>query len=68
MNTTITITDRGGSGLPPLVNLDAGGADVASEWSDSALVARVMLQAAAYLFAQGQAVEFGPEVPRGVLK
>ena len=36
--------------------------------SDAAMVARVMLQSGAYLFAQGQPVEFGAEIPRDVLK
>lgn len=36
--------------------------------SDTALVARAMLSSAAYLFAQGQPVAFGPEVPKEALK
>lgn len=36
--------------------------------TDTAMVARAMLQAAAYLFAQGQPVQFGAEIPREVLK
>lgn len=36
--------------------------------SDTAMVARTMLGSAAYLFAQGQPVKFGPEVPLEVLK
>lgn len=44
---------------------------VASELTantDTAMVARAMLQAAAYLFAQGQPVQFGAEIPREVLR
>jgi hypothetical protein len=36
--------------------------------SDEAMVARTMLSSAAYLFAKGQPVEFGPEIPREVLR
>jgi hypothetical protein len=63
------------AGEPPMVRLSAqtdnhpnmvGG--VIKGPSDTALVGRAMLQAAAYLFAQGQPVAFGPEVPREVLK
>lgn len=36
--------------------------------TDAAMVARAMLQSAAYLFAQGQPVQFGPEIPREVLR
>jgi hypothetical protein len=36
--------------------------------SDTAMVARTMLGSAAYLFAQGQPVKFGPEVPLEVLR
>lgn len=49
----------------PVVRHD--GAPVTGD-TDVALVARVMLQAAAYLYAQGQPVQFGPEVPREVLR
>lgn len=55
----------GTSGEPPMVRLD--GAPVTAN-TDEALVARAMLQASAYLFAQGQAVQFGHEVPREVLQ
>lgn len=36
--------------------------------TDTAMVARAMLQAAAYLFAQGQPVRFADNIPREVLK
>lgn len=36
--------------------------------SDTAMVGRAMLQSAAYLFAQGQPVQFGPEVPLEALR
>lgn len=36
--------------------------------TDTGLVARAMLQSAAYLFAQGQPVSFGQEIPIEVLK
>jgi hypothetical protein len=55
----------GRAGEPPMVRLD--GAPVTTN-TDEALVARAMLQASAYLFAQGQAVQFGHEVPREVLR
>jgi hypothetical protein len=50
--------------------MDTEGEDInpAGAVSDEALVARTMLQAAAYLFAQGQPVEFGAEVSRDLLK
>lgn len=55
----------GHDGEPPMVR--HSGAPVDGD-TDAALVARVMLQAAAYLFAQGQPVQFGPEIPKGALK
>ncbi len=55
----------GSNGEPPMVRID--GAPVTSD-TDAAMVARTMLQSAAYLFAQGQPVQFGPEVPREVLR
>ena len=36
--------------------------------TDEAMVARTMLSSAAYLFAKGQPVDFGPEIPREVLR
>jgi len=36
--------------------------------TDEAMVARTMLSSAAFLFAKGQPVEFGPEIPREVLR
>lgn len=63
------------AGEPPMIRASAhtgGLANVASNAitgdSDTALVARAMLGSAAYLFAQGQPVKFGPEVPLEVLK
>ncbi len=63
------------AGEPPTVRASAhtgGMAHVASNAitgdTDTAMVARAMLGSAAYLFAQGQAVKFGPEVPLEVLK
>lgn len=70
----------GEAGKPPTVRASASkwedwgevvAADSASilmDNTDEAMVARAMLQSAAYLFAQGQPVEFGPEIPREVLK
>lgn len=55
----------GRDGEPPMVRHD--GAPVTAD-TDTAMVARAMLQAAAYLFAQGQAVRFGDEVPLEVLR
>ena len=55
----------GSNGEPPMVRID--GAPVTSD-TDAAMVARTMLQSAAYLFAQGQPGQFGPEVPREVLR
>ena len=71
MTTTITLDIvPGQAGNPPTVHASAPfGADAAiTANTDAALVARTMLQAAAYLFAQGQPVAFGPEIPREVLK
>jgi hypothetical protein len=63
------------SGEPPMVRASAhtgGMAHMAGNTimgdSNTAMVARAMLQSAAYLFAQGQPVKFGPEVPLEVLK
>jgi len=56
-----------GSGKPPQVRTISSGAKLLAN-TDEALVARAMLQAAAYLFAQGQTVEFGSEIPRDLLK
>ncbi len=42
--------------------------DKLSANTDPAMVARAMLQAAAYLFAQGQPVQFGREIPLEVLR
>lgn len=62
----ITLTILPGSpGVAPMVRHD--GASVLSD-SDAALVARVMLKSAAYLFTQGQAVQFGREVPHEALR
>jgi hypothetical protein len=36
--------------------------------TDEAMVARAMLSAAAYLFAKGLPVQFGPEIPVELLK
>ena len=52
----------------PLVPVQWGAEHLVHGNSDSALVAKVMLQSAAYLFAQGQPVRFGREVPLEVLK
>ncbi|MBQ0917227.1 hypothetical protein KBW71_02120 [Hydrogenophaga aromaticivorans] len=71
MTTHITIIDRSASQQPPLIRMDTEGNAIeaqAPQRPEEALVARVMLQAAAYLFAHGQAVEFGEEVPREVLR
>lgn len=55
------------AGQPPLVRCTPG-AEALQADTDAALVARAMLQSAAYLFAQGQPVQFGPEIPKGCLK
>lgn len=78
MTTTPMITIDivpGMAGEPPTVRASAyrdGHGSVASNAimgdSDTAMVARAMLSSAAYLFAQGQPVKFGPEVPVGALK
>jgi hypothetical protein len=46
---------------------DAVGKEIQSQ-SDVALYARAMLSSAAYMFAQGQPPQFGPEIPREVLR
>lgn len=62
------------AGEPPMVRTSAcsggmaHGADSLLGNSDTAMVARAMLSSAAYLFAQGQPVKFGPEVPLEALK
>lgn len=78
MTTTPMITIDivpGMAGEPPTVRASAyrdGHESVASNAimgdSDTAMVARAMLSSAAYLFAQGQPVKFGPEVPVVALK
>lgn len=55
----------GRNGEPPMVRHD--GASVTDD-TDAAMVARAMLQSAAYMFAQGQPVSFGPEIPNEVLR
>lgn len=55
----------GRDGEPPMVRHD--GASVTDD-TDAAMVARAMLQSAAYMFAQGQPVAFGPEIPNEVLR
>jgi hypothetical protein len=55
----------GRDGEPPMVRHD--GASVTDD-TDAAMVARAMLQSAAYMFAQGQPVAFGPEIPSEVLR
>ena len=60
---TLTIIN-GRPGQPPMVRADG---DLTAN-TDAAMVARAMLASAAYLFAQGQPVAFGPEVPLEVLK
>jgi hypothetical protein len=56
-----------GDGEPPQVRTSSSGAELLAN-TDEALVARVMLQSAAYLFAQGQRVSFGREIPLELLK
>jgi hypothetical protein len=58
------------AGTAPLVTVQRGAEHLhpAARACDAALVARVMLQSAAYLFAQGQPVRFGKEVPLECLK
>jgi hypothetical protein len=61
----------GPAGAPPVVRAEVLGHAKTVEimgGSDTAMVARAMLQSAAYLFAQGQPVQFGAEVPVEALK
>jgi hypothetical protein len=61
----------GATGAPPVVHAEVLGHAKTIEimgGSDTAMVARAMLQSAAYLFAQGQPVQFGAEVPVEALK
>ena len=61
----------GNTGAPPVVRAEVLGHSKTGEImgaSDTAMVARAMLQSAAYLFAQGQPVQFGAEVPVEALK
>jgi hypothetical protein len=58
---------RQGDGKPPQVRTRSSAAKLLAN-TDEALVARAMLQSAAYLFAQGQPVEFSSEIPRDLLK
>jgi hypothetical protein len=44
------------------------GSEALTANTDEALVARAALTAMAYLFTQGQPVEFGHEIPRELLK
>jgi hypothetical protein len=60
---TLTIIN-GQPGQPPMVRADG---ELTGN-TDAAMVARAMLASAAYLFAQGQPVAFGQEVPRELLK
>lgn len=60
----------GDTGAPPIVRaevLNQSTTEIMGT-SDTAMVARAMLQSAAYLFAQGQPVQFGAEVPVDALK
>jgi hypothetical protein len=70
MPIVITIFDGSKLNEPPLIRMDSTHSitDPAAQEQDAALVARTMLQSAAYLFTQGQPVQFGAEVPREVLK
>ena len=61
----------GRAGEPPTVRVSAEKnmeLTALTDNSDTAMVGRAMLQSAASLFAQGQPVQFGPEVPREVLR
>jgi hypothetical protein len=60
------ITPSAGN-LPPMVFCVAGSEALTAN-TDEALVARTALTAMAYLFTQGQPVEFGHEIPRELLK
>lgn len=77
MITTINFTIISGrEGKPTLVRMDAqhgalactNPGQVLMGESDAACVGRGMLKDAAYMFTQGQPVEFGPEIPREVLR
>ena len=64
----ITIDDST-PGAAPLVRVPVGVEHLhPSGDSDAALVARVLLVSASYVFAQGQPVRFGPEVPPDCLE
>lgn len=69
---TLHILPGSHQGKPPMVRVSTSGCLITEAeltgTSDTALAARAALSAMAYLFAQGQPVEFGPEVPLGVLK
>jgi len=61
----------GAADQPPIVRAEVHAQRDADEImgpADTAMVARAMLQSAAYLFAQGQPVQFGSEVPVDALK
>lgn len=58
----------GRDGDQPMVRVDVAENSSVTDFTNTALVARAMLNSAAYLFAQGQAVQFGPEVPLEVLR
>lgn len=83
MNTTAAQQDTitlcivpGQPGQPPMVRVSATDTDghghlvrsALNSGGETAMVALAMLGSAAYLFAQGQPVKFGPEVPLEVLK
>jgi hypothetical protein len=65
----------GRDGQPPMIRASSTSGpaaqfvvDALNSNTDEAMVARTMLSSAAYLFAKGQPVEFGPEIPREVLR
>jgi len=63
---TLEIFHQGDS-EPVQVRTSSSGAELLAN-TDKALVARVMLQSAACLFAQSQRVSFGREIPLELLK
>jgi hypothetical protein len=65
---TITLDIVPGAGhWPPVVRCPKGAEELTGN-TDEAMVARTALTAMAYLFAEGQPVEFGAEIPRDLLK
>jgi hypothetical protein len=67
MPTTITLTITQAPRGPVTVSAPAGAADLDGP-TDIALIARCMLQSAAYQYAAGMPTKFSDEIPADVLK